>query len=75
MYETIYRLYRQRAFEAHRRGEQLKFLSISIADFLELEKDYRRYASVSPEYFQRPKFFDLRVLRTEDLEPGEFIFH
>ncbi len=75
MFETIKKLYNKEALEAHRKGEELKFLSISEVDFIELEKEFTKYNVFKSDPIKKPKFFGLRILRTEDLESGEFIFH
>lgn len=75
MFEKLLKQYNVEAISAHRQGKHLKFLSISKKDFKNLDLQTR---SIQPEVFydlDKPRIFGLRILRTEDLEPGEFIFH
>lgn len=75
MFEKLIEQYHSKSRQAHRRGERLKFLSISEADFEKLDKENRQRFIPENIDCQKPRIFGLRILRTEDLETGEFIFH
>lgn len=69
MYQQLHQQFINNSIVAHRQGKELHFLSMSETDFKRLE------SSVPSPTPKNPMLFGLRILRTKDLNPNEFIFH